>query len=156
MRISPQWSRLMVTTTVALAVAGCAGGQSDGLPREPVSGNVTLDGAPMPTGSITFVPIGFEGPPVGAEIKDGAYSIPRQDGPIPGPHTVGVYASKPTGRKYPDPDDPTVMIDEMFEIIPPKYNLKSELKAEIKKGESNSFDYTLTGEIKTPPKATRR
>lgn len=152
-----QFSRLACLVASTMATIGCGvGGTSDGLPREPISGKVTLDGQPLDQGSITFVPDGFDGPPVGAPVEGGSYSIPRQDGPIPGKHSVSVYSQKKTGKTYPDPDDPAETIEESFERIPPKYNLKTELKAEVTKGGDNSFDYDLTGEIKTLPPAPRR
>ena len=42
----------------ALGLAGCSGSSGDDLPREAVSGTVTLDGAPLPSGSISFSPDG--------------------------------------------------------------------------------------------------
>ncbi|MBX6316313.1 MAG: hypothetical protein IRY99_25890, partial [Isosphaeraceae bacterium] len=71
---------------VALASAGCSS-QTDDLPREPVSGKVTLDGKPLATGMITFTPTGGTEPSrpetvVTALIQDGAYSLPRAQGPI--------------------------------------------------------------------------
>ena len=152
MRRFPRWSWLVAVT---MAAAGCGGASSDGLPREAISGRVTLDGQPLPTGTITFVPIGFEGPPVGAPVEGGSYSISRREGPIPGAYRVSVYSRRLTGKSYPDPDDPTAMIQESFEGIPPKYNLKSDLKAEVAKGGDNRFNFDLTGEVKTPPPAPR-
>jgi hypothetical protein len=135
-------------------VVGC-GGSSDGLPRQAVSGEVKLDGQPLTKGKITFVPVGFEGPPVGAPIEEGSYSIPTADGPIPGSYRVGIYRKMPTGKSTPDPDDPSTVIEEQFETIPAQYNLKSELKAEVTKGGDNHFPFDLTGEIKTPPPTKR-
>src|SRR3954470_20739040 len=111
---------------VTIAAAGC-GGASDGLPRESISGKVTLDGQPLATGKITFVPIGFEGPPAGAPVEGGSYSIARQEGPIPGTYSVSVYSLRLTGKSLPDPEDPTATTKETFEGIPPRYNAKSEL-----------------------------
>src|SRR4051794_22210111 len=64
---------------------GCGGAAGDNLPRQAVSGTVTLDGAPVSHGFIQFRPT-TEGPTteVGGEIKDGKYEIAREQGPVPG------------------------------------------------------------------------
>ena len=138
----------------ALAAAGCGGGggsSADGLAHQSVSGSVTMDGKPIGDGAaITFVPIGFEGPAVGAPIEGGSYSIARRDGPIPGKHRVNIYMRKKSGKTYQDPDDPTQMIEETYEGVPDEFNLKSKLEADVVDG-SNSFDYDLKGEVMSPP-----
>jgi hypothetical protein len=145
---------LAFLATAALTIAGC-GGPSDGLAHQAVSGEVTLDGQPLASGSIVFVPIGSEDTPTGGEIKDGSYAIPAKDGPMPVAHAVSVFAKKPTGLKLPDPNNADVVIEEKYEIIPPKYNVKTNLKAEIKEGGENRFDFMLTDAIKTPPSESR-
>ena len=139
----------------SLAASGC-GGSSDGLPRQAISGTVTLDKQPMAAGSITFIPDGFDGPPVGAAVQDGAYSLPAQNGPVPGIHRVAIYRLMPTGKSTPDPDDSSVVIEGQFETIPERYNVQSDLKAEIKAGGSNQFPFEVEGEIKTPPPPSRK
>ena len=135
----------MWLAAAALAFSGCGGG-GDGLPREPVSGTVTLDGRPLVDGSITFVPTGAEGPPVGGLIHDGTYSIARLDGPVPGPHGVSIYSQQPTGKKFPDQADPSVMLDERRETISGRYNSRSQLTAEVKAGGDNTFNFDLTSD----------
>lgn len=138
--------RRFACTWLVVAALGC--GESDGLKRHSVSGSVTVDGKPLENGLITFVPKGFEGPPVGGPIKDGAYSIRSQDGPVAGEHSVSVYSPIPSGKKVADGNDPKVLVDELFESIPAKYNDKTELKADV--GKSRSFDFTLTGRLSAP------
>lgn len=142
---------LAVACTVAALAAGC-GGRADGIPREPVSGTVSLDGQPLESGSITFLPEG-SGPSAGGPIQGGSFTLPRADGPAPGPHRVEVMAIRPTGRKVPNPDDPGQMIEETYNAVPPRYNLRSELTAEVKAGAENKFDFTLSG--KAAPRASR-
>ena len=43
-------------------------------------------------------------------------------------------------------------IEELYETIPDRYNVKSELKADVVGGGDNRFKFDLTGEIKTPPR----
>jgi hypothetical protein len=133
-----------VAVAAAVAAVGCDRG-GDGLPRESVSGKVTLDGRPLDRGEITFVPTGGDGPPVGGEIQDGTYAIRRADGPVPGPHRVAIFSAKPTGKKIPDEADPSILYDERAETIPDRYNARSDLAAEVKAGGGNTFDFELTG-----------
>jgi hypothetical protein len=127
------------------AVAGC-GGDGDGIAHEPVSGTVTLDGKPLEKGTITFTPT--EGGEFGAGgvIADGRYKIGRADGPVPGPHAVKVWSRRPTGKKIPSDDQPGTFIEETAEVLPARYNDRSELKADVKKGADNRFDFELKGE----------
>lgn len=126
----------------AVAAGGC--GSGDGLPREPISGTVKLDGQPLDGGMITFTPTQAAEPVVTALIKDGSYYLARSEGPIPGPHRVQVWAKKPTGKKIPDPDNREEIIEEMRSIVPPRYNLNSELSAEVKPGGTNEFEFTMS------------
>lgn len=138
----------------ATMLAGCGEG-TDGLPHQAVSGTVTLDGQPLGSGSIVFVPAGGAGTPTGGQVKDGAFTIPAREGPLPGAYAVSVYARKSTGNKLPDPNDPEATIEEGFESIPPKYNVKTELKADVAQGGENRYEFKLEGEVKSPPKGSR-
>ena len=124
--------------------AGC-GQRTDKLPREHVQGTVRLDGQALDSGEITFVPTGGEGPAAGGKILNGSYTIPRADGPVPGPHRVSIFSAKPTGKKIKDEADPSVLYDERVETIPDRYNALSELTAEVKSGGGNTFAFELTG-----------
>jgi hypothetical protein len=133
---------------LGLVTAGC-GGASDSLPRQAISGKVTLDGKPLPSGSISFDP-DDPGQPnpvsVGATIIDGVYSLPRAEGPTPGIYRVSINAvseSEPvTNREAPGAPPKKRPKD----LIPAKYNAKTTLKATVTAGGSNSFDYELTSQ----------
>jgi hypothetical protein len=126
---------------MAMAAAGCGG---DGIPREPVSGKVTLDGSPLDSGLIAFTPADNTRPPAGTAIQDGRYSIGRGDGPAPGPHTVTISSRKPTGKKLKSADFPGTLVEETREIIAPQYNVDSRLGVEVKQGGVNRFDFDLS------------
>jgi hypothetical protein len=74
-----------------LIVLGCS---DDGLgKRYSVSGNVTYKGAPVQTGTISFVPEDKEGRGAHGQIENGSYSLTTQtpgDGAFPGKYTVTV------------------------------------------------------------------
>jgi hypothetical protein len=145
MRTQSPTARALV---LALAVAPGCGQTSDGINRQPVSGAVTLDKKPLTQGSITFIPLA-DGPSAGGTINQGRYSIARADGPAPGSYRVTIVAMQPTGRKLPDPEGPPgSLAEELQNIVPPRYNTKSELKAEVKAG-ANTLDFDLE---RTPAK----
>lgn len=120
-----------------LAVAAGCGGSS-GLA---VKGRVTLDGAPVENGSISFFAPG-NGPRAAAAVEGGEYVIPAAKGLTPGAYRVEVTWLKPTGRKIPS-KDPGMTADETREAIPAKYNTASTLTADLSPGE-NVKDFPLT------------
>jgi hypothetical protein len=121
------------------AVSGCSL-SGDNLPREPVSGTVTLDGQPLASGTIQFTPVDqATGVAGGDAIRDGRFSIPRETGLVPGSYRVAIYSAGAAGRtKGQAPEGRQIAkAGPARESIPAKYNAQSELKAEIKKGGSN-------------------
>jgi len=139
--------RWIVAVGAALAlVAGC--GPSDGIARVSVSGKVTLDGKPLPSGQIVFLPE-QTGPSASAAIHDGAYTIGASEGPAAGSHRVEVYSVQPTGRMIPNPDDATQKVEETRSVIPTRYNANSMLRAEVKPRTENTFDFPLTSGSRT-------
>ena len=128
-----------------LAVLVCMGCSPGGLKRAAVSGKVLVDQMPLKEGAISFFPVeGAPGPSVGAVIQDGRYRVPRDKGVMVGKNRIEIRAFRKTGRKIPDPTEPTRIIDEIIPAIPPEYNSKSTLIREIKEG-SNSLDFDLPG-----------
>jgi hypothetical protein len=115
----------------------CAGGCSSEAGKVTVSGEVTLDGKPLKEGVIRFVPVDGKSPTADAAIVDG-----RFQGTVPvGAKRVEISAPKVVGKRkmYDTPQSPWV--DEVAELIPARYNVKSGLTAEVKKGANNlSFD----------------
>ena len=143
MRMRPRY--VCVMTSLLLAAAGCGG--SDGLDRQAVTGTVSLDGAPLKEGQIQFFPAANtkEAIATGARITGGTFSIPRADGPIPGTYTVQITAS---GGEQAPPEGsdgmPGTGPKHDKELIPAKYNAQTTLKADVKSGEANKFDFPLT------------
>lgn len=121
---------------------GC--GKGDGN-RAAVSGKVTLDGAPVATGSITFFPMGnTKGCTAGGDIRDGQYSISVAKGPVIGHNRVEIRATEKTGRKVQAPMSAKgVLTDESVQVIPDRYNSVSTLECDVEQG-NNVLDFTLT------------
>jgi hypothetical protein len=131
---------------VAMLLFCCGCGQSDGPVRVAVAGRVTLDGTPIAEGTINFLPTsGTKGPTAGAPITDGLYSIAAAKGPCVGRYRVEIRGSKKTGRQVlaPGPKTSGLMVDEILEIVPKRYNAESTLEADLKPGQ-NELDYSLT------------
>jgi hypothetical protein len=133
-----------------LGLLGSGCGEGDELPREAVSGTVTLDGKPFEKGTIQFTPAATstQGAAVqgGAMIEAGKYSISRDRGLVPGTYQVAIFSGG-TGKPAIGPNGPvTGGPAPAREQIPPKYNAQSTLKAEVKKGGPNNFPFELTSQ----------
>jgi len=134
------WLSLFVLLGTAV---GC--GES-GVERAEVQGNVTFDGTPVESGTISFIPIeGTQGPSAGGAITDGSYHIPPDKGPVIGKHRVQIVGTRKTGKQMkagPEAEDPNAIIDEIEMFIPPEYNTRSELTVDVEPG-TNEFDFDL-------------
>jgi hypothetical protein len=119
-----------------LSLTGCESGDGG---RVSVSGYVEYKGTPLQTGSIEFIPHPGVKTQSGAVITNGRFSIPADKGLEPGMYTVKISAMEttdvsvePGGLPGKDPK----------ELLPAKYNTKSTLTQEVKKGE-NKFEFKL-------------
>jgi hypothetical protein len=119
---------------------GC--GPADEFQHVGVSGKVTLGGKPLTGGTITFVPLG-SGPAAHGTITDGSYAISRAQGPGPGSYRVEISRTQPTGRRIPDTEYPGKTVEETRNGVPDRYNLNSTLRAEVKGGSDQTFDFAL-------------
>lgn len=126
-----------------LLLAGCSGAPAD-FPREPVAGQVTLDGQPLDEGMITLEPVDRPEPIASGVITDGRFAIARTDGPAPGRHRVSIWSQKPTGKKVRDPEQKGQFIEEIKSVIPDRYNARTELIVEIKPGDANALEFPLS------------
>jgi|SRR5262245_11506916 len=125
----------------ALLLAGCMG---DPLGREAVSGTVIFQGQPLDQGRIHFVPETKGPTESGATIENGKFQIPRDSGLVPGRYKVSVFSYDQKGAKVPSEEIPGDPGNTQFkERIPKKYNAQTTLTAEVKKGESNTFEFKL-------------
>lgn len=145
-----------------LPLAACLGGLSslagcgdEGPERVAVAGKVSLDGKPLPTGKVTFVPI--DGPTAAvAEVRDGVFRAEGADGPAAGRYRVEIVAVEPTGKKIPNPDAPGATLDEERDLVPERYNARTELLAEVKPGADNSFEFALSSKKAPGGRKSRR
>jgi len=115
------------------------------LGRQAVSGTVTLDGAPLAQGSISFQPTEQGKTSSGAVVSEGQYSIARDQGLPPGKYRVVINAVKPgTGQTLPEgglPGDETGPPPE--ELIPADWNTKSENFVEVTDSGAAEFKHEI-------------
>lgn len=126
----------LVCVLSCVAFVGC--GKGDGL--NPVTGTVTLDGAPLESGTINMGPMaGQDGTATGGKIENGTYSIRASEGEM----VVSIRSKKTVKIDNPTEDEIAHNVTERTEeIIPEKYNQQSELKVTITKGK-NTHDFAL-------------
>ncbi len=102
-----------------------------------VSGTVSVDGEPAKSGSISFIPTDGMTATTGGVIADGKYSC---EAPL-GESKVEIRVPKVVGKKklYDTPDSPVQEI--LAEVLPEKYNEKTELRFTGVKGKNEqAFD----------------
>jgi hypothetical protein len=137
---------LVLVGTLVFAASGCGGSN-----RGAVQGKVTFNGDPLKEGQISFVPLDPKlGPTAGGVIVDGEYQIDASRGPVAGEYQIQIVASRKTGRKTWDgmgdekaPAHQKNYVEEVVAFIPARYNAVSELRATIKAGEVNRYDFDL-------------
>jgi hypothetical protein len=128
---------MFLLPAVLCVCAGCGS-------RLRVEGNVTLDGAPVDGGAISF----FQGSGPGSDkgnapIQGGKYVIEgeRARNLTPGSYTVQIHWIQKLAKSGPDranvDTNPAVK-----QLIPPRYNVKSTLTREITSG-TNKLDFDL-------------
>jgi hypothetical protein len=117
--------------------AGC----SDSVKKATVNGTVTLNDRPLKEGDVRFVPIDGKSQTATAKIVDGKFTV---TGVALGEMRVEFSAPKvlKPRKAYDTQDSP--MVDEVGELIPERYNVKSELKITVKEG-SQDETFALAG-----------
>ena len=120
---------------VSGSFAGCSAKSNVGT----VSGTIKLDGAPLKSGLVRFMPVDGKTASADAKIVDGKYSAEVP----PGEKKLSFSSPKVVGQKkmYDTPDSP--MIDITEEMLPAKYNSKSEEKMTVTAG-SQTKDFELS------------
>lgn len=122
---------------------GCGG---DGLPRQAVSGSISLNGKPLKSGVVNFVPQSLDMPTQsGAAVIDGKYVISRATGLVTGKYKVVISSGEGSAEKKVDKvsDLPGMAPIPAKEAIPPEYNNNSTLEANVTEGGSNVFEFNL-------------
>lgn len=127
----------IVTYGIALmmCLVGCV--RRDGLTE--IRGTVVYDGQPVQKGAIAFLPVGGSGPTAAGIIADGRYAVKV----APGPKQVRIEAFRITGQRRYSPNDlASPMIDVLQQILPERYNAKTELTCEITPT-ADAYDFAM-------------
>lgn len=132
--------RLILAAMIASlpACTGCGNG------RVPISGEITFNGKPIPSGVITMEPVDGQGPTTGGKITDGKYALTGDAAPLPGKKRVRITGVRKTGRKVQaDFSQPGTMTDELERYIPKVYDAESTLTCEISLDGTKQIDFAL-------------
>jgi len=128
----------------ALVVSGCGG--STGPATVSVSGVVTLDGMPVPSGQILFKDAAGVEKTYAGQITDGEFSFPstpgRKDISISSPQEV-VGKATVAGGIPGDPISAENPATEIVESIPVQYNSETKLSEEVTLDGDNEFTFEL-------------
>jgi hypothetical protein len=118
-----------------VALAGCGSGG-----KAQVSGTVTVDNEPLANGTIQFYPVDGNGQSAGTGITGGKYEVEASAGKM----KVVINGTKVVGKikQYDTPDSPYV--EDIRELLPPKYNTQSELTVELKSGSNPNVNFDLS------------
>lgn len=144
----------MLGITALLVLPGCGGSKFE---LVPVTGIVKMDGKPLANAVVSFQPHAAEdsmdsGPgSSGVSDESGKFTLatqtPERDpGAVPGKHTIRI--SMKTGARGKAIEEPTdIASDEdaqpVFEGIPMKYNLKSELTFQVPAEGTDAANFDL-------------
>ena len=126
-----------------LAGTAAAGGCGPAKPKEnaraQVSGAITFDKQPLKTGNIVFDP-GDGTPPTSLDILDGKY-----EGRAPVGHSLVRISSyvKISMKEKMKRDGPGYDALSEENVLPPRYNMKSDIKREVVAEGPNVFNFDV-------------
>lgn len=121
---------------VLTVASGCSSTED---PAVTVSGKVTFDGKPLPSGTINFVPADGQGASAGAQITEGTYEA----NVTPGSKTVMIVAQREIpGKASADPHAGP----PMEQYLPAAYNSRTKLTADIPAAGSDAINFELTSD----------
>jgi hypothetical protein len=134
--ISPTLLVLLIVLALSVGAYLLFSGGSASEPRNAIQGEVTLDGVPIAEGLILFMPVDTtKFTSAGGEIKEGKYQIARNLGPGVGMYRAEIRAYKKSGRMVQAAmKPPGVLTEELVEAVAERFNMKSELRCEVKAG----------------------
>jgi hypothetical protein len=139
--------RTLLLCWIALTViAGCRGGE-DKYDRLPFSGTVTLDGKPLASGYVIFMPKDGQPTQSTGMISEGKFEVTKKAGTVAGKYAVAIFsgAESSTGNAAAGtPEAELAAKKNTRERVPRKYNIDSILTVEIERDKENVFRFDLT------------
>src|SRR5947199_911406 len=127
---------------VLVLCSGCSS-TTPAAKRGRIEGKVTLNGKAVASGKIRFMAIDPNGVNVAADIKDGEFSVPPEQGPTKGKYRVEFSVPSATKRRIPDDDNPGKFIEEAPETLPRRYNYDSTITADYDSSNSQPLNFQL-------------
>ena len=106
---------MVVIVSLTVVVFGCSSGP--GYPTAVVEGEVTVDGNPIPQGTMTFTPLEIAGTAVTAQINNGRY---KADDVPAGAVRVSFNCTRETGRMITDQESGETF-PEVVHLVPPRF-----------------------------------
>jgi hypothetical protein len=137
----------LLALAAALAAAGCA---RPAYQLAPVSGTVTLNGAPLAGAWVHFAPKAEKGKPApgptshGQTDRDGRYTLhvkPGQPGAVVG--TSRVFISRRAGGAAPGEPQPDAGGRKEKEQLPRRYNEETTLEYDVPAGGTDGANFEL-------------
>ena len=127
------FQRIAFVGLVAVFAVGC----SKGRPTGDVHGTVTVNGQPVSEGAVRFIPVNGDTPATGGTIRDGKFQVQV---PV-AKQRVEISSNVVDKEKTP----PNATGDQivMKILVPPRYNIQSELTLDVVPG-LNEPDFKLT------------
>ena len=139
--------RSPILCSIALAaIAGCNGG-GDKYDRLPFSGTVTLDGLPLESGYVIFMPKSGQPTQSTGIISGGKFEVPKKAGTVAGKYAVAIFSGAESSMGNAAAGTPEAELaakKNTRERVPRKYNIDSILTVEIERGKENVFRFDLT------------
>jgi hypothetical protein len=135
--------RTLLGLLIVAAAMGCSSGPAPPA-RGKLSGKVTLDGKPVPSGRISFIALDPSGANAAASITNGEYSLAEGEGPAKGKYRVQFSVPSATKRRIPNDDVPGQFIEESPETLPPRYHRDSAITLDYDPANPQPFNYELT------------
>ena len=124
---------------LVLLICGCG----NPLGRRAIDGRVTLDGAPLKSGNINFIPKQSGGVGSGTIISQGEYHLEDDKGLPPGTYLVQVFSPSESTSSPAPMGAPGRLPPPAVERIPPQYNVNSTLEVVVTESGSINFDFDL-------------
>ena len=141
-----KYRSLLLCSIALAAIAGCSGG-GDKYDRLPFSGTVTLDGQPLASGYVIFVPKSGQPTQSTGIIDGGKFEIPKKAGTVAGKYSVAIFSGVESsiGSAAPaTPEAEAAAKKGKGERVPRKYNIDTILTVDIEAGKDNVFPFDLT------------
>ena len=143
----------VLLVTVMLVASGCSDPYAG---RFEVTGKISIKGEPLKDGTIFFVPLDGQGSQANAPFKNGAYTIAKAEGLLPGKYLVRISSA-----------DTSASVNEteaggpggsanitFFDIIPSEWNVTSKQEITIKAEGKNEFSFDIPNRLE--PKSKKK